>query len=272
MALRFWTVIFFACLALHNAKAEPFVGFSSFAALSPKFPCSRFLHIVNQSDKPAMAVLHGTFGANYDCVNDFIESNADRPHLVEVDIVNGACRRNQRCAEGEIYPRTSVAEFNRKLERRDRDLLSKIIDRVVVIFLAINANDNTTLVMTTGLEDNYTKEAFKVMYETISRRWHFELIRSPMGSTCAGNLPDCESHGVFPDGRARIQNQDGDDLPIQDDREWLRSCVHRASLSCFLWSARAQGIFGPQFVKPRRRFFEITNSDILEYGRLMAEE
>lgn len=270
--LRFWTVLLAVCLVCRSVAAEPFVGFSSFSALSPKFPCSKFLQIANNADKPAMAVLHGTFGANYDCVNRFIEENKDRPHLVEVHLLNGACRRAGRCYEGEIYPRTSVAEFNRKLEARDRDLLSKITDRVVVVFLALNANDNTTLVMTTGLEDNYTKAAFGIMYETIARRWHYELVRSPMGSSCSSSLPDCESHGVFPDGRARIWNQDGDDLSLQDDRGWLRNCLRSASLSCFLWGARAQGIFGPIFVKPRRRIFEITNRDILEYGSLIAGE
>lgn len=270
--LRFWTVLLAVCLVCRSALAEPFVGFSSFAALSPKFPCSKFLRIANKAEHPAMAVLHGTFGANYDCVNRFIEENRDRPHLVEVHLLNGACRRANRCYEGEIYPRTSVAEFNRKLEARDRDLLSKIIDRVVVVFLALNANDKTTLVMTTGLEDNYSREAFEVMYETIARRWHFEIIRSPVGSSCSSSLPDCESHGVFPDRRARIQNQDGDDLPLQDDRRWLDSCLSGASLSCFLWSGRAQGIFGPVFTKPRRRIFEITNRDILEYGRLVEGE
>lgn len=270
--LRLLMLLLLAFWSAHS-RAEPYVGFSSFAALSPRFPCAKFLKIANRAKRPAMTVLHGTFGANYQCVNRFIRQNSHRPHLVEVHLLNGPCRRNFRCHDGELYPNVSVPAWNRKLETKNAQILSDIIDRAYVVMLALKQAETTELVLSIELEDNFTPRAFRSVYGAIREVWggygFGQIVRGQVGATCA-TFPFCESHGVFPDGRAAIWNQDGDDLPLSDDAEWLESCRQPGRLACFLWSARAQGIFGPNFVKPSDRRFEITDRDILEYGALMA--
>lgn len=271
--LRLWMLLFSIFWAL-SLKAEPYVGFSSFAALSSKFPCSNFLAIANRARRPAMTVLHGTFGANYQCVNRFIQANRHRPHLVQVHLMNGPCRRNARCHEGEVLPKVSPGNFNRRLERKNNALLASIIDRAYVVMLSLKPEKTTKVVLSIELEDNFTPRAFRNVFYAINQIWwndpFAQIVRGPVGPRCSPSFSFCESHGVLPDGSAAIWNQDGDDLPLSDDARWLSSCKQPGRLACFLWSARAQGIFGDSFVRPRDRNFEITNFDILTYGELIS--
>lgn len=270
--LKRWMLLFSAIfLVARSALAEPYAGFSALSALSDKFPCGKYLQIANRAKKPAMVVLHGTFGASYDCVNRFIQENSHRGHLVQIHPINGPCRRNRRCYEGELLPRATIDEFNRRLEAKNKDLLDRIRERIAVIKIAVERGEKTELVLSTGLEDNYTPKAFQVIYDVVREEWHDQIVRNPAGSSCDCVSIECETHGVQPDKFARIWNQDGDDLPLSDDRKWLRACRGSPRLACFLWGARAQGIFNSSFVRPRSRTFEITNFDILSYGQLIGE-
>lgn len=260
LLLSFWVA---------HSEAEPFVGFSSFAALSPKFPCSQFLKI--QSKKPAMAILLTTFGADFKCVNRFIELNKSRQHLIQIHPLNGPCRRNKRCDSNEIAYKDSIERFNQKLERGRGKVFFQIKKKLSNAIKKIKANKNTRLIISSGLEDDYTVRAHRaivaLIYETLPDAF---IVRNRVGSLCA-DYP-CESHGVFPDRTADIWNQDGDDLSVRDDAKWLSRCLKDFRLACFLWSSRAQGIYSNEFIKPRLRNFEISNHDVLTHNQIINGE
>lgn len=260
LLLSFWVA---------RSEAAPFVGFSSFAALSPKFPCSQFLKI--QSDKPVAAILLTTFGSNFRCVNRFLRLHKNKPHLLQIHPINGPCRRNKRCDSNEIAHRNSVARFNRKLERGQGQVFLQLKKRLLEATKKIKANRNTRMIISSGLEDDYTAKAHRavvaLIHETLPGIF---IVRNRVGSLCA-DYP-CESHGVFPDRTADLWNQDGDDLSVSDDAKWLSRCLNDFRLACILWSSRAQGIRSNKFVSPRLRDFEISNNDVLTYNRIINGE
>lgn len=274
--------------AVPPAFAQQFRGVASFAAMHPGFPCDRWLTIYGEALRrkpdllPAMAVLWGTFGDDLTCMKRFAAVFADRPHVIQVHFSNGPCRRNQRCGEGEFFPEWSEREYNRRLESGDFIALGGVHWRMLEIEAAAKVveNANTRWLVSWELESNLTPHAAAVWeahYRTLvglGLLRSFALVANPHRYAWVGGAEFYETHstsGRCRAGRGCVANEDGRyGQTVRKSMAFLKR--YRDAAVVFLWRDRHQGLKGASsFTAPKRRSFEVTDRDIVELGKLLAE-
>ncbi len=265
-------------------------GSSAFAAMAPDcgsnvynpdgslkkgcFPCDAFLATEDFAAKPGMAVLWSTFGESLTCMDKFLKRYKPKPHLLEVHPFNNTCVRNGICTPDEIFFGYSINSLNAALERNDPATIEKIRHRIQTIRLALealwNGNPNTYLILSTGLEDNYTQKAFIVLLGTIQKDWPYALLRS---GSAIGSVPR-ETHGL--DARCKSSvisvNIDGAMASTSQSASFLKN-----NKNCFnrqIWYPAHQGrnpndnsIPAP----PRERTFVWTAADVIREGKLLRD-
>lgn len=249
-----------------------YLGFSSFAATNPNFPCSRFLRIQKASHKPFMTILYSTFGDDYSCVARFLEQSKTKDHLLQIHLSNETFRRwRGRGTEHEMAPRMGVLAYNNALKVKNPRILMAIRDRVrdVQARIAPLMNQNTQVIISTGLEDNYDTKAYYVVKSQLRRaKWPFLIGRNPLASCDVVSPSDyCELHSTnayFSNVRC-IWNNDGNAIGVAKQSSMLEK-YGRCFAGAF-WSAGAQGVFGGDFILPRSRHFRISRRDVNEYRR-----
>lgn len=247
------SVILFTTNVLAQQRYD---GISAFAALSKRFPCKTYLRAFRGVPRPATAVLYGTFGDDFSCLNNFIRNNEGKPHLVEIHFSNESCRRSHRCYEGEFFPQWSTPKYNRELRAMRPSLQTKITRRVNAILAKIHPASTSVVVLSTGLEDNLFLNSYLNLYASIKDVWPYLVVRNPEGSHAVnfGFADGLELHGLHPDSQALLCSNDGNPLTLQAARNYVRqtaNCEVR-----LLWSAHLQGIFSG-FVRPRLRSFDV---------------
>lgn len=241
------------CLSLFvgvSANSEPYLGFSSFAALSPKFPCDEFLRLLESSPRPAMSVLYGTFGDDWTCVHKFEQRFASRPRLLQVHLSNGSCRRFGRCGEGEIDPGASLVSFKNQLR------LSDFQRRVVHVKKKLGSfGENGRYVISIELEDNFSNREFSRLFRVVKREWPFWISRSSVTRNSLRGASDyVERHGDrVACTSTTIWNNDG--TPVQTVADYARRT--RSCFASFLWTPDLQGSESG-FIAPMKRSFRIT--------------
>lgn len=269
------------------------VGVSCFAcsALTDQ-QCSDFLKIYDGIAEPKLAVLWRTFAppSKDRCVAKFLSRFWDRPHTLAVHFQNGPGRRNGRLSRYEFLSAETVGTLNAKLERRATRTIRTIereADRIVAWALE-RAGPNTSIELSTGLEDNYSNKAFRVIARTLKKRvpptWH--LYRNPVGENEGNNsfsgTSFVELHGYEPRwkrstserGRCSYSN-DGIDLDLGGNRPIepyiflpaMRSHISRArkhNCRSWIWWGAVQGLEGGEggFTHPRGRSLRVLSSDI----------
>lgn len=222
--------------------------------MSPKFPCKKVLDLYKNVQKPVMNPLYGTFGTDVRCINSFIDRFRGRSHMVLIYLVNGSCRRMRRCDRGEIYPKASVARFNILLERKNSILGHKIKKRVERIRRDIVLAPRTKVVLSMGLEDEYSTKAYNSLKTWINETWPAPYSRNPLRNPNRIRWSFLESHGMRPSSGAKVCTNDGIDL---DSRSIIT--YKRASRHCqvrIFWDKFLQGRDG-RFVVPYRRTFRL---------------
>lgn len=257
--------------AMPRTAAAQYVGISSFAAMSQRFPCEAFLATSDFSSRPAMSVLWGTFGDDPTCLSRFTSRYHDKPHLVQFHFSNESCRRNGNCEFGELRPDLNRREYSAALERKDPALLGTIRDRIKNIRAVAESirNPNTYLVISAGLEDNYTPAAFVALVEELQREWPYLIVRS--GSTFV-TFPR-EQHGLNAacGNTTIVANVDGGVGRLKDEQRFLRRNAGRC-LATFLWHSKLQGRGpGNRWIPPSQRIFNWNASDVIRNGRLLHE-
>jgi hypothetical protein len=270
------------------------VGVSCFAcsALSDT-QCGELLKVFDGIKEPRLAVLWRTFAppSQDKCVKRFLWRFRDKPHTLAIHFQNGPGRRNRRLSGYELLPRQSVEEQNKALERRDRNTLRTITREAarIVAWVEERATASTSIELSTGLEDNYTNKAFRVLVhalkKTVPETW--ELYRNPVGEneepfTYFG-ASFIELHGYRPrwkrnttkQGRCSYSN-DGIDIDLGSNRPIepyvflpeMRSFIRRArSNNCrtWIWWGAVQGLKGGRgFTNTRGRDLRVFPSDITE--------
>lgn len=254
------------------AQAQ-FVGVSAFAALSPKYPCEALLATTDFSGRPAIAVLDGTFGDDWSCVARFIERNAWRPHLVQIHLSNETCRRNRTCADGELFPQFDQHQWSRILEQRNPYALQAIADRLMNLRAVASslASPNTTLILSTGLEDNFTDRAFAELYPFIVARWPGPVVRS--GHSTPGVLRELHGAGAKCSGNSVVANEDGAVMSLRDSDRFLQN--NKSCLASFVWRAEHQGRkvkrgrVTHSTTPPKTRPLSFTATDVSQLGSLL---
>lgn len=264
--------------AIAKPTRKPFVGFSSFAAMNPNYPCSRFLQISKSSNKPAMSILLSTFGNDLSCVQRFLEQNSRASHLLQVHLTNETCRRARgRCTNDEIKPIWGTDRYNLELEKANPILKKEIqartrfvIDKIIPL-----TNSKTTLMVTTGLEDNFTYDAYLNVQKWIKQAGYSGyLVRNPLSDFCTRDRGAhlCELHSTisFWDRTPCIFNVDGNNLSAREQLVYLRK--FRFCHALFFWEPVSQGRdFGQPFSPPKSRSFNLPTSTVNEYKRAINQ-
>lgn len=265
-----------------GVKAEPYVGLSAFAAMHPDFPCNTYVDTLVNVHKPAMAVLWGTFGSNKNCMRSFLSSKQYEPHLLQIHLTNQTCYEhekqgdpNRRCARGELRQGINEFTFNHLLETRDQDLKNRIMQRVrnIITFVRENANANTRVVLSTGLEDRYTDNAYAIITSYIREAGWFGLtVRNPKGTSYRyfdhSNFLELHNVGVnwANSGHMKaakpgncIANLDGQSAFHDVDFNTTKAYIGNNSdcYAVFLWNKDLQGGGNTSGLKPRQRTFSL---------------
>lgn len=252
-----------------------FRGVAVFAAMADNFPCEQALRLLASVPYPAMSVLWGTFGDDYSCMVEFLERFKARPHMLQIHLMNGSCRRQNRCLEGEFARYETLDGLNRKLERKDVALMGELSDRIGDVrgFVDSHINHNSVVVLSISLEDNFTPRAASNLRNHVQPRWPYLISRNRvLGITPVGIV---ESHDLLQDypDRMCIVNEDGNGQSAQDSMNLLARYDH--CLAVLLWRHSWQNFPPPKrgvFVPPRSRKFVITNQHVRELGHVLSRQ
>ena len=177
------------------------VGVGYYAIQNKTFPCDRALKVYDGVKKPALMFLWSTFGTSTACVEKFIKMNK-RNKEVYIHFSNECCRRNGTCQSGELLRTTSVKDLNRLLEKKDKKTLQayeKRFDEILLFIDKMKEYNNVKWFISTGLEDNYTANAAKVVLNNLKKYKKKSKLASkitiyvnPLNSSCIANR--CEIH------------------------------------------------------------------------------
>lgn len=235
-----------------------FQGISTYAIHSPRFPCHPLLHLIDKSSYPAISILYGTFGHSNKCLRRVLNKVKDKPHLVEIHFSNEAGRRNNRLYEGEFLKNLSVNEYNKKLIHQNPAVIEAVRKRATRIFQRYSAlaNDNTRLVLSTGLESNFTPSSRAKLTNILRQVWPYEIIQNPINSTNIHS--DIEFHGVqLGFTTPCIFNNDGAENAVTTLKAFWE---HFSICDKLLWRKNPQGIKN-YWIKPRDRHFYFSPKD-----------
>lgn len=251
-------------------------GVSCFAMMAPQFPFEAFLATSDFAPQPTLAALWGTFGDSTDLstarFKQFTSRYFNKLHLIEIHPINNTAIRNNKIFEGEPFPNFTIAQLNAALERNDPATLAIVAQRIQEIRAVMEEvrNDKTYLVLTTGLEDDYTTKAFQNIYAEIIKHWPYFVIRS---GSAVGNFPR-EAHGqnATAGGSTVFVNEDGYVSSLSQSKKFVDRNKH--AMCTLLWRPAHQGRdpvtnnFPPG--SPRNRTFTWTAEDVLNLGLLLG--
>lgn len=275
VAVRGIFLLLFVLYPSADSLAE-YRGISAFAAMNPRFPCEALLATTDFSPRPAISVLYATFGLDHTCLHRFMLRYHDKPHLVQIHFTNEVCRRNRNCESYDtLRPDLSVKEYNRALEQMDTHTQIAISLRLFFLRSAIEAavNENTRIILSAGLEDNYSSRAFENLVDLFARNgWPYEVSRNRHtgGKSFRGaQLQEFHSAKGKPGKMPCIANEDGNYGQTKNDsKKFLKR--YRKCDAVFLWRERHQGRSkGGKRVPPRDREFIYTVQDVVDLGGLL---
>lgn len=286
MARSFLSAVLTALLSglFSSTRTEAqYVGLSAFGSgathsleASHPFPCDKYLAIATRPANPAMAILWGTFGDDLWCPIWFMQAVRDRGHLLQIHISNESGRKKNNLGVGELSPFHSVSDYNEALEAGELEVHSAARERVkeILAFVRLFANENTAVILSLGLEDQYTDEAYEALRQTVlDAGWPYGINRNPLGNRhhIAG-WDYREKHGDTArcSSETQMVNEDGSVQTLRATKKWLdrnKSCLVR-----FVWRAEHQGrTKSGRPVYPRRaRSFHISDKDVRELGDLLS--
>ncbi len=295
MVRKFNISFIFCMLCTLSANAQD-VGVSYYAMQGfSKDQCAAALDVFSGVEKPVLAILWKTFGDDNFCIQEYLKRFSDKHHLLEIHVTNQTCLRNKTCAEGEIFSNITPKEYNKLLENHDARTLTVLKQRIeeVVAFVRDNRNVNTEVLLSTGLEDNYSSQAYQVVkesFEAYQKLTEFQLVRSPERSARADTIESniLELHGFdldFPEkfvGRC-LANNDGKDIEFgpphvsgnkiwSDIPQYIQNNKKQGCRTILWWSGpqgrkNSSGVLPP----PRKRKLEIRPEEIKKIDKLLVE-
>lgn len=273
-------------IALPTQLTAETQGVAYFAAQGfSKKECKKALSVFNGVQKPALAILWGTFnrGNFQGCAQRFLHRFSDKKHYLQIHFSNESARALKRAGPYELLHRLSSKQYNRQLEHRRTKAIKAIAKRAKNIsqFISENGNQNTVFMVSTGLEDRLTSGAYLALTEVLKMTLpkNTVFIRNKVGAyegnTFWGGASFIELHGLKPKfkpntGARCIANFDGDNIRFFDNHK--QGNKDKSSLPAVLSTVRKlrkRGCFvfwwwpGPQgrgknvkFVDPRKRVFQ----------------
>lgn len=238
------TVLF----ALASLLAPAFLGFSSYAAMHPGWPCERFLEISDHAAQPAMAVLWGKFGDSTLCLEGFANRYAGRHHLIEYHLYHDPSRRQ---ADDEW-----LAEMAARI-----DQIRLVAERI--------GNSTTHSVLSIGLEDRLDDKSAAKLVRVARDHWPYLLVRSSIVSRNPAGADYRETHGTSRISSPCFANNDGSFLRELGLRQFKAS--HAGCYAVFLWAPHAQGWERPGRTPANTdRNYRISDDEVAMYSRLLS--
>ena len=169
-----------------KVRLTKYVGSYALAATSPSFPCNNVLESMSSLKRPAFSVVWNWAGEDKSCLKKFINKFQNRPHLIEIHLHNAWCHQSpSKCQTGvDWFADKDQNGFNNLIKNRDKKLQKKIRKTVKEILSWKRQNavpGMTTVLLTSGLEDNYDSNAASVMTSMIKEAgWKKKrLVRNP---------------------------------------------------------------------------------------------
>jgi hypothetical protein len=273
---RYCALVFITLFCTGLSWEKPYVGVSSFAILHRDFDCKAYLRILKKNQKPAISFLWGTFGNDFRCIKRALHEVRGRSHVLQIHFSNETCRRQPRtCYAGELFKDLRVNGYNKKLERMSGSTMRKLISRMAAIqnFLVANATLNTRVIISGGLEDNYTEKAWGNLYTLLKEVLDYEIVRNPIGEDIRdlSGADFIELHGFDQHfrGRACIANNDGSNGTLSDFRRLFQR--NQGCLAVIFWERISQGIEGDKFIRPRKRNPRFVGRVVKMFDTLLRE-
>lgn len=235
-----------------------YLGPSSYAAMSPKFPTRKFLRCYPPRIKyPAMSVIYGSFGYSTKTIEAFIAKFSDRIKLLEVHISNECSRRSGRDGK-QIASQYTVSAYRNALKERGtkdaRYVRRQVKQRVIEVLdlLCPVIDTDTILWLSSGLETNVSGIALNHLHRCIGTVFNGKIVFCPMSSTDGYYRADYKECHSATGGRGELWNTDGTHLNVGDgfkanpdvrpDTVYKNfSKVLGTTLAFFPWNAAAQG-------------------------------
>lgn len=212
-----------------------------------EFPCEKALKVFDGVKSPALSILWDSFGSRNRCLKEYLTRFRNQPHILQIHISNQTCVRNgRRCTEFDLQS-MNPAKLRQRLKR-------------ISGFCRVWANENTRLIVSTGLEDQYSPEQFRKVYQIIHSEWSHEISTNPIFLT--NRLGLIEFHS--PRNGIQIYSNDGEYISPRLFAKRMR--IRRYELGFYWWDA--QGITD-KFIEPRKRKIVIRKSDINEVNKLL---
>lgn len=262
-----------------------------------KKQCTEALKVFRGVDRPCMAILWKTFdrpGGN--CAQRFLFENRDKPHTLQIHFDDSTYRRRAEWYPGAVAPEYKTHEYNREVRNRDAYVLGEVRARAVEImdFIENYGFSTTEIILSTGLEDDYTDKAYRILYEEIKKSIapNILMARNPNAtierSTDRGDADFIELHGVQPKFREAsrgrcITSTDGYGIEFQNrnrtgSKPGVLSVpeVHRfirrsrkSGCRVFLWWPAPQGRGSAKFTEPSSRDFWIYRQDVSAVNKII---
>lgn len=274
-------LIIYSLISL-QAYSDTFVGVSIFAAqgLNEK-QCHRFLKVFEGVNKPAISFVWKSFDRNlFDCVAEFAKHNQNKKHIIQVHFLNGVSRRNGMLSRKDLLPKYNYQRLNKQLAKRGSRISIKLNREAGILkdYLTLISNKDTRIIVSLGLEDNYTNRAFREVENTL----RIIFPNTDLSSNDVLNLRNDpslinERHGAFIKNIPVncLINFDGYDINFTDKKnkfqkslslEELKNEIHRyynKGCSVFIWWREPQGIEEEhRKIKPDYRDYKIISKQI----------
>ena len=293
MTLKNYLLLLLLSLGQVSGANAQTVGVGYYAIQNKTFPCERALEVFNGVKRPALMFLWSTFGTSTACVEKFAKMN-NRNKQIYIHFSNECCRRNGTCKQGELLRTTNVKDLNKLLEKKDKKTLKAYETRMGEILLFIDKvmeyAPNTTWFISTGLEDNYSTNAAKVVLNNLKKfkkksknAGKITLYVNPLNSKCI--IDRCEihkkdlgwnNHWLFiPDGYC-VKPFDACNYNVFTEKEQLNRLNSQIKNKnrYFVWWQEQQGRYGEVPTKakdPRKRPIKISDKQIKEANKLLKK-
>ncbi len=272
-----------------NSSAVELIGLSTFPIKSDNFDeedCKQVIKMARVADNPAIAILFNTFGSDPACLEKFwnVTEKRGKRHVTEIHFSNEAGRRTGNVDNKDFLRNLDVKQYNKVLREMPDWLQRRIERRVKTINRLIrNQQDKGYFILSTGLEDNYPKQAWYNLYNEIKKHWRYAIARSNVNHDTWVAPDDVwdERHAYFSEPKKAnrcIMNGDGQDIDFLGEsgqktsgyvpatykqvKKWLNKGVENNCIM-FLWTAKWQGILKNKSIsKPLDREFYYHSKDV----------
>lgn len=274
------------------------VGLAIFNLTAPRFNCNGYLESTAGLKSLHVAFLYNTFGNDFSCLKRVLAD--PRLESIEIALINEPGHRNKRLGSYEfLFNEGSVADWNRKVQRKDPRLKNKLGKYVQPLQAVLNDHLRTTteLFINPGLESNLSDTSGRVLVAWTRELFpNARIVWNPLSARPARRRATradvLEGHGLNPNLDAPcIYNMDGTDVSYPNrpalgesnhqegqSKNWvqsgrpLRQLIEEYANRCevaYVWTQESNGLsYKNGFIDPRKRNHNISKAT---YDRLFSD-